>query len=105
MICLARRRISGALDPAVLSGNSILEPQVETSIRVDYGGFHLGLGIFALLGVAKLGPLRPALMATSITMSLVLVTRLIGTVVDGFNSEQLAILGFESPRLFCLFLA
>lgn len=95
---------SGLFDPTMLSGNAVLAPDGVTSIRVDYGGFHLGLGLFALLGGFRTNLLNAGLIATSITMTLVVAMRLIGMQIDGMNEAQTTILIFEAtPFLISLF--
>ncbi|ATF20615.1 DUF4345 family protein [Phaeobacter gallaeciensis] len=93
IMCLAA--VAGALDPSVISGTSVLAPDGITSIRVDFGGFHLGLGLFALYGVAFPSFLKPGLTAVCTTLSLVVLTRLAGMGLDGVNDAQTTILSRE----------
>lgn len=93
LLCIAG--VTGAFDTTKLSGNAILEPDGVTSIRVDFGGFHLGLGLFSLLGFLKTQYLRPALVAASITMTLVITMRVLGLAIDGATDAQFSTLSVE----------
>ncbi|GLO69987.1 hypothetical protein MACH17_15040 [Phaeobacter inhibens] len=93
IMCLAG--ITGVLDPSVISGTAALKPDGITSIRVDFGGFHLGLGLFALSGVFFPSFLKPGLVAVCTTLSLVVLTRLSGMSIDGINDAQITILSRE----------
>lgn len=93
ILCIAG--ITGLFDTTKLSGDAILAPDGVTSVRVDYGGFHLGLGLFALLGAVKTSFLKPALVAGSITMTLVVLVRCFGMMVDGVTDAQIAIVSIE----------
>lgn len=88
--------VTGAISPEILSGTAELEPSATTGVRVDFGGFHLGLGLFALFCVLAKNWLKPGLTAASITLTLVVVTRLVGLGVDGVTDTQLETLGRES---------
>ncbi|WP_127114450.1 DUF4345 family protein [Shimia sediminis] len=93
IMCLAG--VTGVLDPSVISGTAVLAPDGITSIRVDFGGFHLGLGLFALYGVFFRSFLKPGLVAVCTTLTLVVVTRLLGINFDGLNDAQITILSRE----------
>lgn len=93
ILCFAG--ITGLLDTTKLSGDALLAPDGVTSVRVDYGGFHLGLGLFALLGALNSVFLKPGLVAASITMTLVVLVRCIGMMVDGVTDAQIAIVSVE----------
>ena len=94
ILCLAG--ITGAMGPEIISGDAVLAPDGVTSIRVDFGGFHLGLGLFALCGVLYSSLLKPGLLAMAITMTLVVLTRVIGLSVDGATDVQFATLSREA---------
>ena len=93
ILCFAG--ITGLFDTSKLSGDAVLAPDGVTSVRVDYGGFHLGLGLFALLGVLNTSYLQPGLVAGTITMTLVVLVRCIGMMVDGVTDAQIAIVSTE----------
>ena len=93
ILCFAG--ISGLFDTTKLSGDVVLAPDGVTSVRVDYGGFHLGLGLFALLGAINTSFLKPGLVAGAITMTLVVAVRSIGMTVDGVTDAQIAIISVE----------
>ena len=99
MLCFVG--VSGVMDPTMISGDALLQPDGVTSIRVDYGGFHLGLGLFALFGLFKSNYAKSSLIAATITMVLVVVTRLSGIEIDGANEAQYSILTAEA--LVCSF--
>ena len=94
ILCFAG--ITGLFDTTKLSGDAILAPDGVTSVRVDYGGFHLGLGLFAVLGVLNPSFLKAALVAGSITMTLVVLVRCVGMMVDGVTDAQIAIISIEA---------
>ena len=73
----------------------MLAPDGVTSVGVDYGGFHLGLGLFALIGAVSPTFLKPGLVAASITMTLVIVMRATGMAVDGVRLDRPVII---APR-------
>ncbi len=93
IMCLAG--ITGVIGPTVISGTAVLAPDGITSIRVDFGGFHLGLGLFALYGVFFRSFLKPGLVAVANTLTLVVITRLTGINLDGLNDAQITILSRE----------
>ena len=93
ILCFAG--ITGLFDTTKLSGDAILAPDGVTSVRVDYGGFHLGLGLFALLGALNTTYLKPGLVAGAITMTLVVLVRCAGMIIDGVTDAQIAIVSVE----------
>ena len=88
--------MSGALNPEVTIGASNLNPESVTALRVDFGGFHLGLGMFALFGVFVASFLKPGLVAACTTMTLVVLWRIVGMTVDGVNEAQITTLSLEA---------
>ena len=97
ILCFAG--IFGTLNPEIISGSAKLEPDAVTSIRVDFGGFHLGLGLFALFGAIFGSLTRASLIAVLTTLLLVVSTRMLGLVLDGVNETQLTTLAKESIPL------
>ncbi len=94
LLCFAA--LNGVLNPTIISGDAVLAPDGITSIRVDFGGFHLGLALFAFLGVINTSYLKSGLIAMAITLTLVVFTRIIGMNVDGATDAQKATLMNEA---------
>ncbi len=92
---LSAAGVVGLFNPDILTNGVALEPAGTTGVRVDFGGFHLGLGLFALAGVFFKPLLKPGLIAMALTTTLVIVSRLIGINLDGMTDQQMATLSRE----------
>ena len=88
--------ISGALNPEATIGAANLNPESITALRVDFGGFHLGLAMLAFYGFFNASFLKPSLIGACTTMGLVVIWRVVGMTLDGVNDAQIATLALEA---------
>jgi hypothetical protein len=68
-------------------------------MRAGVGSFHMSISLICLFCLAFDRRVRDGLMVTAVVTGLVVATRAIGLVVDGFAAETVAILKIEASVL------
>lgn len=87
------------------TGLEATSPAGLSNIRVAFGGFHTGLGLFAIGCAVRTSTLRIGLVAVGTTAACVIAFRLLGIGIDGADPENIGLLKRESVSLVLLALA
>lgn len=73
---------------AASMGIRLEAPAADTTMRVALGGFHLGLATMMALGLVMRDLRRPVFLLISAFMSVVLIARIAGIALDGYDARQ-----------------
>lgn len=69
------------------AGFGALSPAATTDVRATYGGFQIGIGVFLLWAAQAEDRFRGALLLTALSIGAVLMSRVLGLILDGEVNE------------------
>jgi Domain of unknown function (DUF4345) len=87
------------------TGFTFSNATAQTNARVLFGGFHSGLGLFALVCALQADTTLVGLSAVATTACAVITFRVLGIAVDGAERENILLLGRESVSIVLLIIA